>query len=136
MAGHYPAVRLGPSWWFNDSIEGMTRVSAASVQDGFVAGMVDLLRGHVADAAMRFQAVIDRGPLTMTEIDTGRIYSQVGRVRDAVPHLERAFAADATCAVYVEESPAFAPYLDDPALRALLNKYPRSRQRSTVNPQR
>jgi len=25
MAGHYPAVRLGPPWWFHDSIEGMTR---------------------------------------------------------------------------------------------------------------
>ncbi len=25
LAGHYPAVRLGPPWWFNDSIEGMRR---------------------------------------------------------------------------------------------------------------
>jgi len=25
IAGHYPAVRLGPPWWFHDSIEGMTR---------------------------------------------------------------------------------------------------------------
>jgi glucuronate isomerase len=25
LAGHYPAVRLGPPWWFNDSIQGMTR---------------------------------------------------------------------------------------------------------------
>ena len=25
LAGHYPAVRLGPPWWFHDSIEGMTR---------------------------------------------------------------------------------------------------------------
>ena len=25
IAGHYPAVRLGPAWWFYDSIEGMTR---------------------------------------------------------------------------------------------------------------
>jgi glucuronate isomerase len=25
LAGHYPALRLGPPWWFNDSIEGMTR---------------------------------------------------------------------------------------------------------------
>ncbi len=25
LAGHYPAVRLGPSWWFHDSIQGMTR---------------------------------------------------------------------------------------------------------------
>jgi len=25
IAGHYPAVKLGPPWWFHDSIEGMTR---------------------------------------------------------------------------------------------------------------
>lgn len=25
LAGHYPALRLGPPWWFNDSIEGMKR---------------------------------------------------------------------------------------------------------------
>ena len=25
LAGHYPALRLGPPWWFNDSIEGIRR---------------------------------------------------------------------------------------------------------------
>ena len=25
LAGHYPAVRLGPAWWFHDSIEGIAR---------------------------------------------------------------------------------------------------------------
>jgi glucuronate isomerase len=25
LAGHYPAMRLGPPWWFHDSIEGMIR---------------------------------------------------------------------------------------------------------------
>jgi len=25
LVGHYPAMKLGPAWWFNDSIEGMTR---------------------------------------------------------------------------------------------------------------
>jgi glucuronate isomerase len=25
LAGHYPALRLGPAWWFNDSPEGMRR---------------------------------------------------------------------------------------------------------------
>jgi glucuronate isomerase len=25
LAGHYPAVRLGPPWWFHDSMEGMRR---------------------------------------------------------------------------------------------------------------
>jgi len=25
LAAHYPALKLGPAWWFNDSIDGMTR---------------------------------------------------------------------------------------------------------------
>ncbi|MBU1101867.1 MAG: glucuronate isomerase [Bacteroidetes bacterium] len=25
LAGHYPAMKIGPAWWFNDSIHGMTR---------------------------------------------------------------------------------------------------------------
>ncbi len=25
LAGHYPALKLGPAWWFHDSIQGMTR---------------------------------------------------------------------------------------------------------------
>jgi glucuronate isomerase len=25
LAGHYPAMRLGPAWWFHDSVNGMTR---------------------------------------------------------------------------------------------------------------
>jgi glucuronate isomerase len=25
LAGHYPALKLGPAWWFHDSIEGMMR---------------------------------------------------------------------------------------------------------------
>ncbi len=25
LAGHYPALKIGPAWWFHDSIEGMTR---------------------------------------------------------------------------------------------------------------
>jgi len=25
LAGHYPCLKLGPAWWFNDSPEGMLR---------------------------------------------------------------------------------------------------------------
>jgi glucuronate isomerase len=32
LAGHYPAVRLGPPWWFHDSIEGMTRFRRAMTE--------------------------------------------------------------------------------------------------------
>ncbi len=32
LAGHYPAVRLGPPWWFHDSIEGMRRYRARTTE--------------------------------------------------------------------------------------------------------
>ncbi len=32
LAGHYPAVRLGPPWWFHDSVEGMTRYRQATTE--------------------------------------------------------------------------------------------------------
>jgi len=32
LAGHYPAVRLGPPWWFYDSIEGMTRFRRSTTE--------------------------------------------------------------------------------------------------------
>jgi glucuronate isomerase len=32
LAGHYPAVRLGPAWWFHDSVEGMTRYRRATTE--------------------------------------------------------------------------------------------------------
>ena len=36
LAGHYPALRLGPPWWFHDSIEGMERFRhAVSETAGF-----------------------------------------------------------------------------------------------------
>ncbi len=32
LAGHYPALRLGPPWWFHDSIEGMRRYRAQTTE--------------------------------------------------------------------------------------------------------
>ena len=32
LAGHYPAVRLGPPWWFHDSPEGMRRFRAQTTE--------------------------------------------------------------------------------------------------------
>jgi glucuronate isomerase len=29
LSGHYPAMKIGPAWWFNDSIQGMTRYRQA-----------------------------------------------------------------------------------------------------------
>ena len=32
LAGHYPALRLGPSWWFHDSPEGMRRFRRQTIE--------------------------------------------------------------------------------------------------------
>lgn len=32
LAGHYPAAKLGPPWWFHDSIEGMTRFRQSVIE--------------------------------------------------------------------------------------------------------
>ncbi|MFN3236453.1 MAG: glucuronate isomerase [Pseudomonadales bacterium] len=32
LAGHYPALRLGPPWWFFDSVEGMLRYKRAIIE--------------------------------------------------------------------------------------------------------
>jgi glucuronate isomerase len=34
LAGHYPAMKLGPAWWFNDSIEGMKRFRRMVTETG------------------------------------------------------------------------------------------------------
>jgi glucuronate isomerase len=40
LAGHYPAVRLGPPWWFHDSIEGMKRYRARTTETAGVYNTV------------------------------------------------------------------------------------------------
>lgn len=32
LVGHYPVLRLGPSWWFHDSLEGMRRIRERTVE--------------------------------------------------------------------------------------------------------
>ncbi len=32
LAGHYPSMKLGPSWWFHDSIQGMTRFRQSVIE--------------------------------------------------------------------------------------------------------
>ncbi len=40
LAGHYPAMKLGPSWWFHDSIEGMTRFKQRVIETAGVYNTV------------------------------------------------------------------------------------------------
>lgn len=40
LAGHYPALRLGPAWWFHDSPEGMRRFRQATTETAGFANTV------------------------------------------------------------------------------------------------
>ncbi len=51
LAGHYPCLRIGPSWWFHDSVEGMRRYKKSVVETaGFynLAGFNDDTRAFLS----------------------------------------------------------------------------------------
>jgi glucuronate isomerase len=64
IAGHYPAVLLGPPWWFHDSIEGMLRFRAQATETAGIyntAGFNDDTRAFLSiparhDVARRVDA--------------------------------------------------------------------------------
>jgi glucuronate isomerase len=64
LAGHYPAVRLGPPWWFHDSVEGMRRFRERTTETAGIyktAGFNDDTRGFCSiparhDLARRMDA--------------------------------------------------------------------------------
>lgn len=88
IAGAYPAVRLGPPWWFHDSLNGMRRWRDATVETaGFLntVGFIDDTRAFLSipvrhDVARRFDAgylanlVTERG---IAESDARYLASQV-----------------------------------------------------------
>lgn len=51
LAGHYPALKMGPAWWFHDSIEGMTRFRQQTTETGGIyntVGFIDDTRAFVS----------------------------------------------------------------------------------------
>ena len=40
LAGHYPALRLGPPWWFHDSFQGMIRFLEQAIETAGIANTV------------------------------------------------------------------------------------------------
>ena len=82
LAGHYPAMKLGPAWWFHDSIEGMTRYRQMVTETaGFynTVGFNDDTRAFVSiparhDVARRIDAnylggLVARHMISMTEAE-------------------------------------------------------------------
>jgi tetratricopeptide (TPR) repeat protein len=97
-------------------------LAPTSIQDEWVAAGIELMRGN-PDAESRLAAAVARGPVTLREIDTARLYGVVGNPRMSAIHLDRAFRADATCAAYVQQSPVFATLRSHVPIQDVIGKY-------------
>jgi glucuronate isomerase len=79
LAGHYPAVRLGPPWWFHDSMEGMRRFRERTTETASIyktAGFNDDTRAFCSiparhDLARRMDANYLGGLVARHVIDEG-----------------------------------------------------------------
>ena len=79
IAGHYPAVRLGPPWWFHDSIEGMRRFREQTTETAGIyntTGFIDDTRAFCSiparhDLARRLDANYLGGLVARHIIDMG-----------------------------------------------------------------
>jgi glucuronate isomerase len=89
LAGHYPAVRLGPPWWFHDSVEGMNRFRRQTME---TAGIYNTAGFN--DDTRAFCSIPARHDLSR-RVDANFLASLVARhlidLRDA-RHIARAFA--------------------------------------------
>ncbi|MBN2600541.1 MAG: glucuronate isomerase, partial [Candidatus Marinimicrobia bacterium] len=43
LAGHYPAMKLGPAWWFHDSIQGMIRFRQSTLETTGIYNLVGFI---------------------------------------------------------------------------------------------
>jgi glucuronate isomerase len=79
LAGHYPAVRLGPPWWFHDSMQGMTRFREQTIASAGIwktAGFNDDTRAFCSiparhDLARRMDANFLAGLVARHVLDIG-----------------------------------------------------------------
>lgn len=82
LAGHYPAVKLGPPWWFHDSIEGMLRFRHHATETaGFynTAGFNDDTRAFPSiparhDVCRRVDATFLAGLVTRHVLEDGEAH--------------------------------------------------------------
>ncbi|MDQ6635503.1 MAG: glucuronate isomerase [Gemmatimonadota bacterium] len=79
LAGHYPALRLGPPWWFHDSLEGMRRFRERTTESAGIyntAGFNDDTRAFCSiparhDLARRMDANFLGGLVARHIVDLG-----------------------------------------------------------------
>ena len=85
LAGHYPAMRLGPAWWFFDSIEGMRRYRELTTETAGIyntAGFNDDTRAFLSiparhDVSRRVDANFVAGLVATHQIDKTEAYDLV-----------------------------------------------------------
>lgn len=95
LAGHYPALRLGPPWWFHDSLNGMLRYFDCVMETAGVyntAGFNDGTRAFCSIPARHdlwrrvscrwLAGLLSDGVLTETQAHTLATELAVGRARD------------------------------------------------------
>jgi len=99
----------------------LAALTPISVQDEWALAAAKIIEGErdVSELA----AAIERGPVNLREIDSGRLYGMLGNPGAAARHLDRAFRADASCVTFVDESPAFAPFRNHQAIQGVMSKY-------------
>ena len=91
-----------------------------SIQDDWVLAVAGVMVGN--HDVRQLAGVIERGPVSLREIDTARVYGLIGDPRTAAHHLDRAFLADPSCVTFVAQSPAFAPFRDHRAIQDVMSK--------------
>lgn len=85
LAGHYPAMRLGPPWWFHDSIEGMRRFRRRTTETAGIyntAGFNDDTRAFLSiparhDLARRVDADFLAGLVAEHRIDEADAHAMI-----------------------------------------------------------
>ena len=97
LAGHYPAMKLGPAWWFHDSIHGMTRHRERVIE---TAGVYNLI-GFIDDT--RAYPSIPARHDVARRVDSNYLAGLVARHiidREEAGRLNRALAYDLSKKAY------------------------------------
>ncbi len=97
LAGHYPALRLGPPWWFHDSLQGMLRFKEQVIETASIYNLVGF-----NDDTRAFPSIPARHDLSR-RMDANFLARQVARhiiSMDEARHMMRALTYELAKAAY------------------------------------
>lgn len=86
-------------------------------------GLLELILGPAETGISDLEAVLRLDASARAELVVAEAYGLAGEVSRAIPHLQRAFDLDRSCAEMVDTARAFAPIRTDPEVSALLARY-------------